>query len=497
MAKRKVKRSAAKPATDKAATAKRKANGATAAGGNPKVLVVNMIPKALSGEANQDSEPTLAVNLKNPLQMVGTAFTPDPGQGDLAPIYVTVDGGNTWTLNSIVPSSAADGSATADITVSFGATSNVLYAGIIRMPIVNDATRLNILSTANFLSVQKMKVLVDRTGAGVDQPYVQASTVGSGADKGHDAVFVGNNDFNAQNGATATVDHSTNATHNPAGFQSTRVEKRQSSGQDGPSVRPAIHADGTVYAVFHAWRAFNQNTGDGTADIVVVRDDAWGKGAQPFTALTDPADHLAGVRVAKGRTFNFGDHLGLQRIGGDVSIAVDPRDSSNVYLAWADGKGRNYTLHVRRSTDRGLTWSAQDLHTVKSATNPALAVNSGGRVGFLYQALTGTGASQRWVTKIETSDDGTNWTSLVLATVPASTPARLFEPYLGDYEHLMAVGADFHGIFSTANTPDLTHFPNGVVFQRNHDFPTRRLLDVDGSTPVSVSIDPFYFKVTA
>src|SRR5499427_7651221 len=108
------------------------------------VFVVNMIPRALSGESHQDSEPTIAVNAANPLQIAGSAFTPDPGNGNLAPIYISVDGGNTWTLNSIVPSSAADGSATADITVSFGATSNVLYAGIIRLPIVQDATRLNI-----------------------------------------------------------------------------------------------------------------------------------------------------------------------------------------------------------------------------------------------------------------------------------------------------------------------------------------------------------------
>src|SRR5437773_2691607 len=70
---------------------------------SPAVLVVNMIPKSLSGETHQDSEPTIAVNPVNPLQIAAAAFTPDPLKGSFAPIYVSNDGGNTWTLNSIVP----------------------------------------------------------------------------------------------------------------------------------------------------------------------------------------------------------------------------------------------------------------------------------------------------------------------------------------------------------------------------------------------------------
>ena len=40
------------------------------------IRVVNMIPNALSGETNQDSEPSLAVNPARPTDMVATAFTP-------------------------------------------------------------------------------------------------------------------------------------------------------------------------------------------------------------------------------------------------------------------------------------------------------------------------------------------------------------------------------------------------------------------------------------
>ncbi|MGH3372309.1 MAG: hypothetical protein ACRDPR_20170, partial [Nocardioidaceae bacterium] len=284
-----------------------------------------------------------------------------------------------------------------------------------------------------------------------------------------------------------------------------RIETRATgtAGQDGPPIRPAVHHDGTVYAVFYGWRA-SAGGGNFTSDLVVVRDDNWGSGASPFTALSDPpapaGDGAVGRRVVTGITvpFNGGQALGQERwVASNISIAVDPRYSSSLYVAWADLVGTTYTLHVRRSQDRGATWSVADLRQIGGATNPAVAINSRGTVGFLYQQLTGTGAAQRWVTHLETTtNDWGSFSDLVLATVPATTPVRTFGPYLGDYVHLMAVGKDFYGICSANNTPDNANFPNGVTFLRNANFMTQTLLANDGVTPVAVSIDPFFVKLT-
>ena len=137
------------------------------------LLLVNMIPKSLSGEEEQDSEPMLAVNPNNPQEIVGTAFTPNPLGGSLAPIYVSADGGQTWTLNAIVQ---ADGEMTGDITVAFGPQSNSLYAGILKRPQPHQDTELRILRAKNFQAPTPMQILVNRTGS--DQPFVQASTGG-------------------------------------------------------------------------------------------------------------------------------------------------------------------------------------------------------------------------------------------------------------------------------------------------------------------------------
>ena len=253
-----------------------------------------------------------------------------------------------------------------------------------------------------------------------------------------------------------------------------------------------IHSSGRLYAAYFDW---TNNFPLINVDVVVCRDDTWGSGG--FNALVDPGDHLAGKIVASvvipWENNNF---LGQERVGSHLSIAVDPNNSSTVYLAWADYPNGQapYTIHLRRSTDAGATWSA-DLRAIANGINPALAINAQGHVGFLYQTLTNNGGT--WETHVEISSNGfaTAPAPIVLAKVPSNTPAATFLPYLGDYIYLMAVGVNFYGVFSANNTPDLASFPNGVKFLRNANFTTHQLLNVDNKTPVTISIDPFFFQI--
>lgn len=453
------------------------------------VQLVNMIPRSLSDEQEQDSEPSLTVNPANPQEIVGTAFTPDPAGGSAAPLYFSTDGGNTWLLNFIVPSKTI----TSDITVAFGGAKSYLYAGIIRLPQpAPNQIRLNVLRTTDFRSATMMKVLDDRNG--VDQPFVHGS-----ASTGRDRLFVGGNDFAVNNGRTATVDRYLNASAQRPRRQSIRVEVRDTdtAGQDGPAIRSATHSNGVAYAVFYSWRSFQEATNRVTTDVVVVRDDpGTGSSTAPFTMLKDQVDGKAGQRVAGGVTFIWNAKLGQQRLGGDLAIAVDPTNSNVVYVAWAGDGPSGYTVTVQRSTDGGQTWSTP-IRTLVNTVNPSLAVNSQGTLGLLSQQVQGSGINARWVTQIETTaDGGATWQSVVLATVPATTPAPQFQPYIGDYVGLVAVARDFYGIFSANNTPDMANFPNGVRYQRNADFTQKRLIGSDGVRTVPISIDPFFFKLT-
>jgi len=450
---------------------------------SPAIRVVDLIPASLSGESNQDSEPFLAIQNANPQVMVASAFTPNPfSMTGNAPVYVSQDGGKSWLLNAITPVQRM----TCDITHAMATGENHprgdLHAGTLACAsgITLDESESNDVSLSTTMNVQS-------TRGNVDQPFVRALGVSSG-----DRIYVGVNDFNQANGHTATIDVSVDG---GTTYKSFPIETRKTAGQDGPSVRPAVGSDGTVYAAFFGWRKFDGKTA--TSDVVVVRDDAAATGANAFQALKDPSDKLPGALVAKKVSIPWSNAptLGQERIGSTLSIAVDPNNSSIAYVGWADrgSKGDIYTLHVRRSTDRGVTWSKTDLPrtTIHNATNIALAIANNGVVGLLYQQL----SSGRWITHLVQSHDAfATAQDLVLATVPANEPAEQFLPYLGDYDYLLSVGNEFRGVFCANNTPDFANFPQGVTYQRAADFNAKILGDGAGN-PVPISIDPFYFSV--
>ncbi|GAA0594199.1 hypothetical protein [Streptomyces crystallinus] len=457
--------------------------------------VVNITPVALSGDTTQDGEPNLAVNPEKPKEMVATAFTPDPMGGSLAPIYVSTDGGDTWVLRSIVPG-GTDDLGTGDISVSFASRGGTLYAGILNGQAAEaDITRMQILRAPSIASTATMDILVSRDEE--DQPWVVAGSIGANG-AAHDRVYVGNNNFGLGSKQTATVDVSGNArtAAAPAGFVATAIERRGTAGQDGPPVRIALHPGGTVYAAFQSWQ--NTQGLNITFDVVVTRDDSGGLGAHPFQDLKDTVDHVVGQRVATGRFVKFNAMMGQERLGGDLSIAVDPTDAGSVWVAWCDRVGGvtgvDYTLHVRHSADHGQTWS-DDVRTITDAKNPALAVNSDSLVGLTYQQFT----QAQWVTALELTADG--WQTppqrQVLHQAPANVPARQGLPFLGDYIRLLSVGKDFYGVFSGNNTPDNANFPAGVSYQRHADFVHHQLLDLDNVTRVPPSIDPFFFHRAA
>ncbi len=451
------------------------------------VKLVNMVPNTMSGETRQDSEPFLAIDFSNPNRMAGSAFTPNPfGTSGNAPIYVTSDGGDSWLLNFTVPSNGEFG--TSDITIAGTHTPSRLHSGILRIP---GSLLLNILRSNDFVGNSTLSVQGYRPQ--VDQPFIQAMTIGT-----TDRVYVANNDFNALDGRTATVDVSLDG---GTMFRTVRIETRSTGGaqQDGPSVRPAIANDGTVYVAYFGWRSFLANN-TAYSDIVVVRDDNGAAGTNPFRDLVEPTDNQPGRIVAHEVRIPWSNQptLGNERIGSTLSIAVHPTNSNIVYVAWADGEGSTYTLHVRRSIDRGQTWSA-DVRRVENATCAAVAVAANGTAGFLYQRVTGSSiippCNGRWETHLEQSTNGfASYEDILLANVPADKPDPEFLPYIGDYNFLVAVGNEFRGVFSASNEPDRANFPNGITYQRNVDFDSNTLLSNDGGS-VRISIDPFYFSV--
>ncbi|HSJ75936.1 MAG TPA: hypothetical protein VK899_07135, partial [Gemmatimonadales bacterium] len=476
------------------------------------ISVVNMIPQTESNEENQDSEPHLAVDKADPSRMAGTAFTPVlPGAGDLAPLFVSLDGGLTWNQNSIIPSAIDSDTGTRDITIGFGGTGHLLYLSLIRdHPGFPDDVETQVYRTSDLAAVPALigtRACSDPETC-PDLPWIQAATVLGGKDAGKDRAWVAMNDLTVKP-QSASIFQSLDAGIPAPVFDPVVVEKRGTDPQDAPAVRVAIHPNGTTYSLFNHWLSFPCNTedlngnclaGNANADVVVVRDDAWGAGGPPpYEAVKDSVDTLAGQRVVTNIKvpWRVGGFLAGQRLGaGDLSIAVDPRNSNTVYIVYSDTpvNENTHNLHLRRSLDGGQSWSMSDLLLVTKGKNPALAINSHGVVGFLYQQVT---ASNRWETHFRRSPNGSMWDDTILANVSAGigAPGVQFQPYLGDYDFLTAVGKSFYGVFSTANNPDPASFPAGVIFQRNvNPSPAPHLVRLDGTTSVNPSIDPFFVR---
>jgi hypothetical protein len=197
--------------------------------------------------------------------------------------------------------------------------------------------------------------------------------------------------------------------------------------------------------------------------------------------------------------------LGLQRRAPVmISIAADPTDvrGDRVYVAWTDSTtDARLMLNVSRSDDGGASW--RPIFAAANAINPALAVNSNGQLGLLFNQLGGDSVTPRWITRFLAADSGdlSRPREYVLAETGANQNLLRGQPYVGDYFELHAHGNAFIGAFSAANHPAPANFPNGITYQRRIDSFASHLLKrspgdaIGPMAQVAPSVDPFYFSV--
>lgn len=453
------------------------------------VSLVNMIPREDSNETRQDSETVLAVHPDRQL-IVGAAYynVGLDNRSNSLPLYLSTNSGWSWQLKPLIPVGALGNQ-----SYSFSGNGKKLYGAILNSPTL----QVSVLETDDPTNGALMRVISELnsegSGAG-DSPFIQTRVFNQ------DRIYVGQNYFGPElgTGKTAAVRVSTDGGRT---FRLLGVEARETAGQDGPPVRPSVAKDGTVYVAFMRYtkvETIRSELGQFkmTGDIVITRDDEGAVGRTAFRSLMEPSDRKPGRLVAQGLLIPFNSRLGEQRIGEDLALAVNPNDSATIYLGWGEQDTSNniYTLRVRKSTDRGQTWS-DDLIKIDSAVALSLAVADDGTVGLLYQQLLNQGSPQaHWETHFQTSIDGShNWNDMVLTSFPAGQPVRKFDPYLGDKTQLVSIANHFYGAFSAPNFPDPNNFPQGVRFQRQHKI--GQLLSNDGTTAIDASIDPYFFHV--
>ena len=475
--------------------------GGFVSGAEAGVTVVDIIPKSQSSETGQNSEPSIAVNPNDPNEAAISVFSDNP----LSPFYSTKDGGKTWIQ--------FDQLQTFDSTLSWS-ESGRLYLGRTSNYQVDSSGNLTQgtnevdKSHSHGTPFQPIKASVYTSSDGMlppDHPLIVAAQV-----DGTDHIYLGYNQFIPFNNQVPPTPHTATvrfSTDGGATWTTTVVDRSDASVfANAPAVPPAVNGN-RVYVAFgrrdrqsrfhsrHCPGPDRGRTGRLRRERRVQRAgrerDHGGK------------HHIPVHRTPHGK----GDQsLGNERVGSDLRLR-STRNPDHVYVAYADNPspGR-IQVQVQESTDGGRTWAktfaTNATPNFKSAL-PYLAVADNGAVGLLYTAQDiDHGVSFLETHFVQTGNDFKRSTDTLLSRFTDGNPPSTFDPYIGDYEGLKAVGNTFYGTFSASNQADGTHaiFPGGVVFQR--DFTgtpgtsTFQLTDGSGN-PVAASIDPYYFQIEA
>ena len=90
-------------------------------------------------------------------------------------------------------------------------------------------------------------------------------------------------------------------------------------------------------------------------------------------------------------------------------IAVDPTDSTRLFVAWIDDRSGEDGVYFSRSTDSGVTWSPDTILT-SDGNSPRLVVGADGVLGVGFGRDNGAGEDAAIAYSI---DSGANWTTLV------------------------------------------------------------------------------------
>ena len=397
-----------------------------------------------------DTEPSIAVNPVNPLEISVVAFSGGWTSTRGAPVWRSTDGGNTWTRQTIIgrPSAGVDGPHDQKITydnlgnfhlVELGTDAGGSLLDYVYRPVAGTPT-----SGASF---------------GWDQPHLDIAQNNTRGCLGN--VFA---PWLNTNGARARSNVSTSTN---AGISMTDRAMGNNAAFANRTTRIAIGSGGEVYVVYKTREGSaggmfeNAHFRVSRSDDCGATWDANGAGAVSVhgasmaqTFFTNDWGNAAKGKVARARS-------------SDAWIAAHP-SAADVYVAYVSRDASNFgQIFVARSTDRGVTWTTHRVTNDRfHSAFPEIAVTANGTVGVLYIDFDDSGSATVFRHHFARSfDHGASWFDHVLQSMDPAGINNADSGYLwGDYEGLTASGNQFYGVYTGEGTGRSTRQLDPIFF---------------------------------
>ena len=386
--------------------------------------LVDIATNATDPNNRVDSEPSIAVNPVNPQQIAVVTFSEgwSAASSTRAPVWMSANGGATWTKNFVLTAPTAGSTAPGDQNLVYSANGTLFLVEL----------GLGVAVPRCFYYRPSGGNWIAGTAYGDDQPMI-----GSAANTRLSPWL---------NFAAAPVQSTVERTNDDGvtvaqvGVGSTAFPNR--------TTRIAIGPGNQAYIIYKTRQGVAGQFE--TAVFRVARSTDFG------VTWNSP-----GVPVHPGTvTTWFTTQWGNNQNGGKFSRAR----SSDAWVAVQPGSGRIWAVYCNRdastfgqiyaasSTDSGNTWSApvRVSDGLRNSAYPEVAVTADGTVGVMYIDFDPTPPQTVYTHRFaRSSDNGATWTRTALQSLTTQSLANGVDGFLwGDYEGLTAVGNTFYGAFT-------------------------------------------------
>src|SRR5579884_247794 len=410
-----------------------------------------------------DGETSIAINPANRNEIVMTAFSGSWGTN--SPLWVSLDGGRTWTKEFTVPvppGVSGTSGCPCDQTLDYG-SSGVLFGTFLTSSPDNlysgsTSDPTSAPSWAWWLSagVAQQTNLAPTSSGNADQPWLMHNRGTTNASSQN--VYVAYDDF-----GTNPVSMRVSASINNAPPQFTSDQVTGDSGLGGINPGHRLITDprnGWIYSMHQACAA---NCTSDPKSIQYFLNRSTDQGAT-WTLNGSSSGIVVATANSTQPTPKFGTVNAL--LGGIDHGAVDPSTGDLYYVYGNEDASGNNRLAIRRISDNGsggVTVGSENFvvsGTVDAAI-PSVAVTRHGAIGVFYYTYNGmvSGFPQFTAWLAVSKDNGVTFSAQPLETFlsPATDNSNNRQRVLGDYMQMKAVDNCFYGSFTG----------NGAVFGRS------------------------------